>query len=48
MSWCAYCKRTSISHGGLNNITCHVRVQVHKQSLQEAAGSTSTMLREKQ
>ena len=35
----------SISHGGLNDVTC----AVHKQWLQDAAGSTSlTMLREKQ
>ena len=39
---------TAISHGGLNDVTCHVvRVQ-YKQWLQDAAASTSlTMLRKK-
>ena len=37
---------TCISYGGLNDISCYVRV--HKQWLQDAAGSTSlTMLIEK-
>lgn len=44
-AFCKLCKsHISISHGGLNDITRHVSGAVHKQRLQDVAGSTSLMM----